>query len=96
MDFMGIGGGELLLILLVVLLVFGPKKLPEIGRTLGAATKKIKQASSQFAKDMSQEMKETGELKKEVSGLVNKELIRLDEEFVLKDQDKRIGQFDGE
>lgn len=30
-----LGWGELLLILLVVLLLFGPKRLPEIGKALG-------------------------------------------------------------
>jgi TatA/E family protein of Tat protein translocase len=33
----GIGGGELFVIVLVVLLVFGPSKIPELARAFGAA-----------------------------------------------------------
>ena len=39
------GMGELLIILLIVLVVFGPKKLPEIGKALGDAVPKFKSAS---------------------------------------------------
>jgi len=33
----GLGGGELLVIVLVALLVFGPKRIPEVARTIGQA-----------------------------------------------------------
>ena len=39
-----IGGGELLLILCVVLLLFGGKKLPELARSLGIGIKEFKKA----------------------------------------------------
>ena len=41
-----IGFWELVLILLIVLLVFGAAKLPEIGRAIGKAIKEFKKASS--------------------------------------------------
>ena len=37
------------------LLVFGPKKLPEIARTLGKAMYQLKNASSNFSQEMSKE-----------------------------------------
>ena len=37
MNFFGIGLPETIAIAVVVLLVFGPKKLPEIGKSLGKA-----------------------------------------------------------
>lgn len=40
-----IGFGELLLILVVALIFFGPKKLPEIGRTVGTAIREFRKAS---------------------------------------------------
>ena len=40
-----IGFWELILILLIVLLVFGAAKLPEIGRALGKAIREFKKAS---------------------------------------------------
>ncbi len=42
----GIGGNELLLILLVVLLLFGPKKIPELARGLGKGINEFKKAQS--------------------------------------------------
>ncbi len=43
----GIGMQELLLILVVVLLVFGANKLPEIGGGLGRAIRNFRRASSE-------------------------------------------------
>ena len=42
----GIPLWELLLILLVVLLVFGPKRLPEMGRSLGKGMREFKDSIS--------------------------------------------------
>ncbi|WP_153726560.1 twin-arginine translocase TatA/TatE family subunit [Heliorestis convoluta] len=42
-----IGFPELLLILVVALLVFGPGKLPEIGKSLGRGINEFKRATSQ-------------------------------------------------
>jgi sec-independent protein translocase protein TatB len=47
-----IGGGELLVILLVVLIFIGPSKLPEVARTLGKVTSSIRQMNSSFQEDM--------------------------------------------
>ena len=41
---MGIGIPELIVILLVVFLFVGPKKLPEVGESLGKAMKSFKKA----------------------------------------------------
>ena len=38
----GIGGSEIIVILIVALLVFGPKRLPEIGRSLGKGMREFK------------------------------------------------------
>ncbi len=39
------GLGELLIILVIVLVIFGPKKLPEIGKSLGDAIRQFKGAA---------------------------------------------------
>jgi sec-independent protein translocase protein TatA len=39
-----IGGTELLVVLFVVFIFFGPKKLPEIGKNLGKAIREFKSA----------------------------------------------------
>lgn len=43
----GIGTQEILIILVIVLLLFGSKKLPEIGGGLGRAIRNFKRASSE-------------------------------------------------
>lgn len=47
-----VGGPELLLILLAVILLFGPKKIPEISQMLGRGVQKIRNAQSQFQEQM--------------------------------------------
>lgn len=42
MEFLGIGLPELLLIVLILLLLFGAAKLPELGRSIGQFGKEIK------------------------------------------------------
>ncbi|MFC2066275.1 twin-arginine translocase TatA/TatE family subunit [Chloroflexota bacterium] len=45
MGFFGIGTWEVLLILVVALIIFGPGRLPEIARTLGKTVRTLKKAS---------------------------------------------------
>ncbi len=42
----GIGWPEILILLLVALLVFGPKRLPEMGRSLGKGLREFKDSVS--------------------------------------------------
>jgi TatA/E family protein of Tat protein translocase len=43
-----VGGGELILIILAILLLFGPEKLPEFTKTITKGMRKVKQAQAQF------------------------------------------------
>ncbi|MGI5923974.1 MAG: Sec-independent protein translocase subunit TatA/TatB [Lentisphaeria bacterium] len=45
---MGIGAMEWLLIFLIVLLLFGAKRLPEIARSLGKATQEFRKAKNEI------------------------------------------------
>jgi sec-independent protein translocase protein TatA len=45
LEFLNIGGAEMMLILAVVLLLFGGKKLPELARGLGKGIREFKDAS---------------------------------------------------
>ena len=47
----GIGVWELAILLLVALLVFGPKRLPEMGRSLGRGMREFKESISGNSKD---------------------------------------------
>jgi sec-independent protein translocase protein TatA len=47
----GLGGQELILILLIILLLFGAKKLPELARGLGKGMKEFKKAQSEIEEE---------------------------------------------
>ncbi len=47
-----VGMGELIVILLIVLLLFGASRLPEIARSLGKAIKEFKKAAREIKSDV--------------------------------------------
>ncbi len=62
--FGSIGGPELLLIFIIALLIFGPRKLPEVGRMIGKGLSQFKKAASDFKSSLEREVEEeTKELK---------------------------------
>ena len=63
MGFSGIGIWEIVLIIVVILLVVGPHRLPEIARTLGKAFRTIKKASSDLSSSITKEIEETRSVK---------------------------------
>ncbi len=50
--FMNIGGQELILILLIVLVLFGAKKIPELARGMGQAIKEFQKAKDEFSDEL--------------------------------------------
>ncbi|WLW71316.1 twin-arginine translocase TatA/TatE family subunit [Bacillus safensis] len=52
-----IGPGSLVLIAIVALIIFGPKKLPELGRAAGDTLREFKNATKGLADDQEEEKK---------------------------------------
>jgi sec-independent protein translocase protein TatA len=52
----GLGAGEILIILIIAFLLFGPKQLPEIGRQVGKAVKGFKETADDLRKSVEPEM----------------------------------------
>jgi TatA/E family protein of Tat protein translocase len=52
-----IGFPELLIILVVALIVFGPRKLPELGRSLGKSLSEFKRASNELRSTLEDEIR---------------------------------------
>ena len=51
-----LGGPELFLILIIALIVFGPRKLPEIGKSLGRTLAEFRKASHEFRQTIETEV----------------------------------------
>jgi sec-independent protein translocase protein TatA len=47
-----IGPAELILVLVIALVIFGPKKLPEIGKAVGQAIREFKKHSDKVTEDI--------------------------------------------
>jgi len=60
----GIGPMELMLILVVALIVFGPKRLPEIGRSIGKAINDFRRASENVTSTVMRELDVAEDAKK--------------------------------
>ena len=54
----GLGIPELIVIFVIALVVFGPKKLPELGKSIGRAMAEFKKASEDFQESVRTEMRE--------------------------------------
>ncbi len=61
MNIFGIGLPEMAVIFTIALLVFGPKKLPEIGRSMGKALRGFQDASRDFESELNREAKQLEE-----------------------------------
>ncbi len=52
----GLGAGEILIILVIAFLLFGPKQLPEVGRQVGKAVKGFKETAEDLRKSVEPEL----------------------------------------
>jgi TatA/E family protein of Tat protein translocase len=63
--FGSIGMPELIIILVIALIIFGPRKLPELGKSLGRSLNEFKKASQDLQNTLEQEIKIEEEKEKE-------------------------------
>ena len=84
--FGSIGPAELILIFVIALLVFGPKKLPEISKSIGRAVREFRRTSDEIKDKIEQEIQASefkeikDDLKKDLSQDIYKEVIEEKEE----------------
>ena len=69
-----LGFQELFVIFLIALLVFGPRKLPELGKSLGKGLREFKRATEDLKSSWEDHMREVEEPFKEVAKDINKDL----------------------
>ena len=57
MNIFGIGIPEIAVIVVLALLIFGPKRLPQLGKTIGKTLKGLQTASKEFENEISKTLK---------------------------------------
>ena len=63
--FMNLGTGEIILIALVILLLFGAKRLPELAKSVGKSVKSFKSGLNEVEKEIKDSTEESSEKKKD-------------------------------
>lgn len=66
-----LGVPEILIILLIALIIFGPKRLPEMGQSLGKAIREFKKSSQEIQKEIEEGVGLNADAKKELSESLN-------------------------
>ncbi len=69
MDLFGIGPLEILLVLIVALIIFGPEKLPEISRTIGKTMRGFRKITSDLTAQVTREIEVEKDLKPGEAGM---------------------------
>ncbi len=63
--FLNLGTGEIILIALVILLLFGAKRLPELAKSVGKSVKSFKSGLNEVEKEIKDSTEESSEKKKD-------------------------------
>tara|TARA_B100000900_G_scaffold153416_1_gene130333 strand:+ start:126 stop:362 length:237 start_codon:yes stop_codon:yes gene_type:complete len=63
MNIFGVGLPEVTVIVVLALLIFGPKKLPELGKQLGKTLQSLKNASNEFQNELNKAVNEPENIK---------------------------------
>jgi len=56
--FLNLGGGEIFVVLMVVLLFFGSKRIPEFARNLGRGMRQFRNATNDIQQDITDSVKD--------------------------------------
>ena len=57
MNIFGIGLPEIAVVVVLALLIFGPKRLPQLGKTIGKTLKGLQTASKEFENEINKTLK---------------------------------------
>ena len=90
MNIFGVGLPEVTVFFILALLIFGPKKLPELGKQLGKTLKSLKKASNEFQHEIDQVMndEEKKEIPKTLESNLKNKIPQENQELEKKDLSK--------
>lgn len=80
LPFIFIGGPEVFIIILIVVMLFGADKIPEIARGLGKGIRQVKDATNEIKKEINESAKKKGVDTKFIKD-INKEVNEIKEEL---------------
>ncbi len=84
-----IGLPELILILVIALIIFGPRKLPEIGRSIGRGIREFRQATTEISRTVSlDDEEEKSEFQTGNEEKKNKETLPLKDDEIATETDE--------
>ncbi|QHI38565.1 Sec-independent protein translocase protein TatA [Kordia antarctica] len=75
-----ISGGEIVVIMLIVVMVFGADKIPEIARGLGKGMRQLKDATNEIKHEIQKSAEDSG-LDTNIAGDVQKEINKVKEDI---------------
>lgn len=80
-SFLFISGGEIVVIMLVALLFFGSKSIPDIARTLGKGLREFKKATNEIQREFDANTSDIRKEFNEVESTVRREANKMTEDF---------------
>jgi TatA/E family protein of Tat protein translocase len=90
-----VGGGELLVIILGILLLFGPKKIPEVAQMMGKGLRQFRKAQedlSQQIRDLSTEAAEATNLNVEVRSMKSQDVSESESQDVSETESQDVSE----
>jgi sec-independent protein translocase protein TatA len=75
-----ISGGEIFVIMLIVVMVFGADKIPEIARGLGKGMRQLKDATNEIKHEIQKSAEDNG-LNTDITGDIKKEIDKVKEDI---------------
>ena len=75
----GIGGGEIVFIILMILMLFGSDKIPEIARTFGKVMNQVKHATNDIKSEIQKGASDSGLDVNELTGGITREIEKVKE-----------------
>ena len=77
----GVGTSELVIILIIALLILGPKEIPKVARTIGKGMRELQRAKDELKKNIEFEEETVSQVKSDFREMINETEEEIKSEF---------------
>ena len=77
----GVGTSELVIILIIALLILGPKEIPKVARTLGRGMRELQRAKDELKKNIEFDEDPVSEIRSDITEMINETSDDIKSEF---------------